>query len=491
MGSAVSIPQVSAKDIGDFVGQLSGGVAKYKDAFIENDIDGYMLSTLDDEGLQETLEEIGVKSKLHQRKLQSELKKVIDMGSSDMNLSSSTSSISSPTKVGYDDVDFREEVSIAPSVLMSRLFAIQGIACDPTDLDPCLSILVTTMQNRLEKLQAAGIEPKEFDCFINYRVSAEKDIAEKLYYALQSAGLIPFWDKKKLIAGEGWKEGFLRGLKNSSCFVALISSDALAPVRDVYCDHTYDNVLLEYQMALDLNDRHRKAEKPEIVIPVHIGKMEGGALYKFRDFSSSLYSDSIKAKENPEEVKRKRLLAEKAEKERLEQEAIEKEDADIEIFIQSKDVANLVQLLKYGKSIETKKKVIWFMQAYANNDKSDSNDKQRAELTENGAIPGLIDSLYINELAEHAALALMRTGRNTDNQIKIAAEGGIPPLITLLKNGTDEGKTKAAGALRNLTFHEIGKNTIRSTGLETIRTALNNENDANVKSAIQNLLDRF
>lgn len=43
------------------------------------------------------------------------------------------------------------------------------------------------------------------------------------------------------------------GLKNSKCFVALISRKALERVRDKTSDHTYDNVLLEYETALNVS----------------------------------------------------------------------------------------------------------------------------------------------------------------------------------------------------------------------------------------------
>ncbi len=40
------------------------------------------------------------------------------------------------------------------------------------------------------------------------------------------------------------------GLKNSKSFVPLISSAALTDVRDSSRDHTYDNVLLEFETAI-------------------------------------------------------------------------------------------------------------------------------------------------------------------------------------------------------------------------------------------------
>ena len=42
------------------------------------------------------------------------------------------------------------------------------------------------------------------------------------------------------------------GLRSSRCFVALISRAGLARVRDPAQSHKYDNVLLEYETALNV-----------------------------------------------------------------------------------------------------------------------------------------------------------------------------------------------------------------------------------------------
>lgn len=43
------------------------------------------------------------------------------------------------------------------------------------------------------------------------------------------------------------------GLKNSKCFVAVISRRALDRVRDEAENHMWDNVLLEYETALNVS----------------------------------------------------------------------------------------------------------------------------------------------------------------------------------------------------------------------------------------------
>ncbi len=42
----------------------------------------------------------------------------------------------------------------------------------------------------------------------------------------------------------------LVGLKNSKCFVPLISSAALTYVRDFSRDHSHDDMLLEFETSL-------------------------------------------------------------------------------------------------------------------------------------------------------------------------------------------------------------------------------------------------
>ena len=44
-----------------------------------------------------------------------------------------------------------------------------------------------------------------------------------------------------------------------------------------------------------------------------------------------------------------------------------------------------------------------------------------------------------------------------DNQVAIAKAGGIPPLVALIRDGTNAQKERAAGALRNLSFNADSK----------------------------------
>lgn len=108
---------------------------------------------------------------------------------------------------------------------------------------------------------------------------------------LKALNIHAFLDKKCLKDGEGWKVGFSKGLKNSRVFLALISSKALFRVRDPHADHTYDNVLLEYETALKIDSTDKDFN---YICPLHIGEYKNdGSLIKFNDFASNLYPDSI------------------------------------------------------------------------------------------------------------------------------------------------------------------------------------------------------
>ena len=50
------------------------------------------------------------------------------------------------------------------------------------------------------------------------------------------------------------------------------------------------------------------------------------------------------------------------------------------------------------------------------------------------------------------------------DQVTIAAAGAIPPLVELLRFGSDWGKENAAGALGNLALNDQNQVTIRNVG---------------------------
>ena len=175
---------------------------------------------------------------------------------------------------------------------MTDMFAIHGIALDPSDLEHAIEKIIKVVGS------SGGVCDGErtFDVFVNYRVAADADVAEKLYLYLKTKGINAFLDKKCLRAGEPWKEGFLSGLSRSRVFLCLISSPALANVRDKTKNHEGDNVLLEYETALMIQRQLAEVDVDlarNYIVPVHVGQCSQGVLTKFTDFNPMMYPDSV------------------------------------------------------------------------------------------------------------------------------------------------------------------------------------------------------
>jgi len=130
------------------------------------------------------------------------------------------------------------------------------------------------------------------DIFINYRVKSDKDLASKLFYALSAEmkedgkAFRPFLDVECLNDGEEWEAGFLNGLKSASVILCLVSEDGIKGIENAH--QWQDNVLLEYEYALDKHDKGKA-----LLLPLMVGKSVDGGLYKpFGAFAVSQYSEA-------------------------------------------------------------------------------------------------------------------------------------------------------------------------------------------------------
>lgn len=112
---------------------------------------------------------------------------------------------------------------------------------------------VTHQKSAYQKLTALVLHAgnRSFNIFINYRVWANAAIAEKMCYQLLAAKFQVFWDKRNLPDGAPWETCFRIGLRHSEHVVALLSADTLIGMRDNVVCGKQDNVLLEYELALD------------------------------------------------------------------------------------------------------------------------------------------------------------------------------------------------------------------------------------------------
>lgn len=276
-GSTIKLEHLSANDIGRLVAGLGEKYISYEVLIVENGISGEVLTSLNGGEMKEILVSIGVSNVAHQtilithfKRLKGEASGAGGGGGGVGNNSGGEAAVNPGGCVFHalpSGFSVGEQVTKSPRAIMSKLFEIQGIAVDPSDLDPAIEKIAKAVGGGF------GDGVNKYDCFINYRVAADADLAEKLYLYLKTKGIHAFLDKKCLKNGEKWKDGFLAGkhlrdsfwltsfcvlcnltgLKNSKCFVALISKKALDRVRDKECDHTWDNVLLEYETALNVS----------------------------------------------------------------------------------------------------------------------------------------------------------------------------------------------------------------------------------------------
>eukprot|EP00457_Paulinella_chromatophora_P001063 gb/GEZN01001065.1/.p1 GENE.gb/GEZN01001065.1/~~gb/GEZN01001065.1/.p1 ORF type:complete len:1111 (+),score=257.74 gb/GEZN01001065.1/:413-3334(+) len=118
-----------------------------------------------------------------------------------------------------------------------------------------LSGQVKASYQRLTALVLQGTG--SFVGFINYRVWSEKETAERLCFQLLASGINVFWDKKNLPDGAPWESCFRIGLRHSSHLIALLSADSMSTMLENVSSGRQDNVLLEYEMALEQAEKQQ------------------------------------------------------------------------------------------------------------------------------------------------------------------------------------------------------------------------------------------
>ncbi len=102
----------------------------------------------------------------------------------------------------------------------------------------------------------------ETQIFISY-ASEDREIAEKLYDDLKQAGVTPWMAYKNIFSGQKWKLKINEAIKNSSYFLALLSSNSLTKKGFVH---------KELKKALDLFDQLPPSDI--FIIPVRINDCE-------------------------------------------------------------------------------------------------------------------------------------------------------------------------------------------------------------------------
>lgn len=130
----------------------------------------------------------------------------------------------------------------------------------------------------------------KFDVFLSYRVDSDSDHVTMFYNALTALGLSVWLDKECLLPGQLWEEGFCIGLVNSATFVCLLSRGAINHAEKprqcfakLAADSMCDNVLLEWNMALELRQR----DMLDSIYPVFIGDKDIEGTSSYGDYFSA------------------------------------------------------------------------------------------------------------------------------------------------------------------------------------------------------------
>ncbi|KAI8852163.1 hypothetical protein BC829DRAFT_82356 [Chytridium lagenaria] len=95
--------------------------------------------------------------------------------------------------------------------------------------------------------------------FLSYRVDTEKSFSQTLAHALDagvrsSLTIHAFLDVHCLTSGAEWIDSFIIGLWNSTVFVPVCSDAAMRKMKAAH--ETPDNMLLEWEIALDIRDKN-------------------------------------------------------------------------------------------------------------------------------------------------------------------------------------------------------------------------------------------
>lgn len=163
-------------------------------------------------------------------------------------------------------------LSVVKDKLARNLISLL-LSKDPSKRLSCSHILSHPFLTGKSPGRLQGETPK-YDVFLSYRVSSDSDHVKRLHDMLEATGLKVWWDKKCLLPGQPWEEGFCAGLADAGHFVCLLSRGGINSDTKPWENFTKleagsrcDNVLLEWRLALELKRRGMI----EGVFPVMIG----------------------------------------------------------------------------------------------------------------------------------------------------------------------------------------------------------------------------
>ncbi|KAJ3107112.1 hypothetical protein HDU97_004805 [Phlyctochytrium planicorne] len=137
-------------------------------------------------------------------------------------------------------------------------------------------VMSASAPNMIET-ETSEMPKKQYHMFISYRVRTDADTAERLCDKLQGCSILReqkdfrlkcFLDKQNLTEGQDFKTQFLEGLNGSCLFLPIISMGVLAGMAYL-SEESEDNVLLEWETALELFEQGHIA-----IFPILVGEVE-------------------------------------------------------------------------------------------------------------------------------------------------------------------------------------------------------------------------
>jgi TIR domain len=138
-------------------------------------------------------------------------------------------------------------------------------------------------------------EEAQYDVFLSYRVASDTNIALLIYEKLTKRGIKVWFDKMNILPGREWEQEFADGLLTSSCFVCLLSRNAInhpnKPMQNfntLEASSKADSVLIEWNLALEFAERGLLTK----IYPIMIGdkeieETEGEPMVTYTNYFSS------------------------------------------------------------------------------------------------------------------------------------------------------------------------------------------------------------
>jgi hypothetical protein len=155
-------------------------------------------------------------------------------------------------------------------------------------------------------LTTSGVQ--RFDLFISYRVWCDKDFAQALFRAMSASAMRGgrefsmrvYLDKVRLLDGQRFDIGFIRGLAASTVFAPLLSAKCIEGFLELEHTDREDFVLMEWLVALELQRRGII----KAILPISIGDQGSDGTFS-QSFFEELRDGKVGGRPLPDVVSHK------------------------------------------------------------------------------------------------------------------------------------------------------------------------------------------